>query len=70
MLNNLAYNLPGVLALSSPLYRVDPLCDVYIELFYQPATNKLLLASYFHEVARLFTAKAAYLRDLLYWIFA
>jgi hypothetical protein len=69
ILNNLAYNLPGVLALSAPLYRVDPLCDVYAELFYQPLANKLLLASYFHEVAKLFPAKAADLRDLLYWMF-
>ncbi len=30
VLNNLAYNLPGILALSAPLYRVDPLCDVYV----------------------------------------
>jgi hypothetical protein len=69
VLNNLAYSLPGVLTLSAPLYRVDPLCDVYVELFYQPLANKLLLASYFHELARLFPSKAAELRDLLYWVF-
>ena len=60
--------MPGILTLSAPLYRVDPLCDIYVELFYQPLANKLLLASYFHEVAKLFPSKAVDLRDLLYWM--
>jgi hypothetical protein len=30
VINNLAYNLPGILLLSSSLYKVDPVCDVYI----------------------------------------
>lgn len=30
VINNLAYNLPGILVLSSQLYKVDPICDVYV----------------------------------------
>jgi hypothetical protein len=68
VINNLAYNLPGILLLSSHLYKVDPVCDVYIELFYQPLTNKLLLASYFHEIAKLFPSKSHDLKELVYWM--
>jgi len=57
ILNNFIYNLPGILILSAPLYKVDPICDIYVELFYEAASNKLLLASYFHEMVRLFPSK-------------
>lgn len=48
VINNLVYNLPGILILSASHYKVEALCDVYIELFYQPTSNKILLAGYFH----------------------
>jgi hypothetical protein len=48
IINHLAYNLPGVLALTAPVLKVDAMCEVYIELFYQTHSNKILLASYFH----------------------
>lgn len=65
----MAYNLPGILLLSSSLYKVDPVCDVYVELFYQPVTNKLLLSSYFQEIARLFPNKFNDLKEVVYWMF-
>ena len=66
ILNNFIYSLPGILTLAAPLHKVDPLCDVYVELFYSPIANKLTLASYYHEMAQLFPSKADPLKDLLY----
>jgi len=68
VLNNLIYNLPGILTLASTYHRVDPICDIYIDLFYNPKSNKITLASYFHEMVRLFPSKWVELRDLLYWM--
>ena len=48
ILNNLIYNLPGILSLASPYHKVDPLCDIYIDLFYNAKSNKVVLSSYFH----------------------
>ena len=42
------YNLPGILTLASPFHKVDPICDIYIDLFYNPKSDKMVLASYFH----------------------
>lgn len=64
----MAFNLPGILALAAPYHRVDPLCDIYIDLFYNPRSDKLLLASYFHEMVRLFPSKWADLRELFFWM--
>ena len=69
IVRHLSYNLPGILKLSAPLYKVDALCDVYVELFYQSVSDKLLLASYFHEIARLFPKKSTELKELVYWMF-
>lgn len=69
ILNNLIYNLPGILILAAPLHRVDPICDIYIELFYEPLTDKLLLASYFHEMVKLFPSKWAELKEVAFWMF-
>lgn len=68
ILNNLVYNLPGILSLAAPMHRVDPLCDIYAELFYSPIANKLTLASYYHIMAQLFPSKADNLKELLYWM--
>ena len=64
----MVYNLPGILSLAAPFHRVDPLCDIFVELFYNPKANKLLLTSYFHEMAKLFPAKWNELKDLFYWM--
>ena len=64
----MAFNLPGVLSLATPFHRVDPLCDVYIDLFYNPKSNKTLLASYFHEMVDLFQSKSRDLKELFYWM--
>ena len=68
ILNNLVYNLPGILTLAAPYHRVDPLCDIYIELFYHPLADKLRLASYFGVMVRLFPSKGGELKDLLSWM--
>lgn len=52
------YNLPGILKISAALYKVDPLCDIYMDLYYSPISNKMLLASYYHEMVCLFPAKS------------
>jgi hypothetical protein len=62
------YSIPGILLLASPHHRVDPLCDIYCELYYNPKTNKLLLAGYFHEMVKLFPTKWGDLKDLVYWM--
>ncbi len=64
----MVYNLPGILILAAPYHRVDPLCDIFIELFYNPRTNKMVLASYFHEMVKLFPSKKLDLRELFYWM--
>jgi len=30
ILNNLIYNLPGILMLSNSIYKVEPICEIYI----------------------------------------
>ena len=61
-MNNLIYNLYGILKISAPYHKVDPLCDIYISLFYSSISNKLLLASYYHEMAILFKSKSGELK--------
>jgi hypothetical protein len=68
LLNSLLYNLYGILVLAAPHHRVDPLCDLYLALFYSPLSDKLLLASYFHRMANLFPAKAGELREVFMWM--
>ena len=53
----MVYNLPGILILAVPFHRVDPLCDLFVELFYYPKVNKFVLAAYFHEMVKLFPSK-------------
>lgn len=55
--------------ISSPIYKVDPICEVYMELFYQPLSNKALLSSYFHEIAKMFPSKSNDLKEVVYWMF-
>ena len=50
------------------MHRVDPICDIYAELYYSPIANKLTLASYYHIMAQLFTSKTENLKELLYWM--
>jgi hypothetical protein len=64
----MVYNLPGILILAAPYHRVDPLCDLFVELFYNPKVNKIVLAAYFHEMVRLFPSKWGELKDLVYWM--
>ena len=64
----MVYNLPGILILAAPYHRVDPLCDIFIDLFYNPKTNKTVLASCFHEMVKLFPSKGSDLKDLFYWM--
>lgn len=47
---------------------MDPLCDLYVALFYSPVADKLLLAAYFHRMATLLPSKAAELREVLIWM--
>ena len=68
MLKGLLYNLYGILSLAAPHHKVDPLCDVYVALFYSPLTDKTLLAAYFHKIALLFPNKMAELREVLIWM--
>lgn len=62
ILNNMVFNLPGILILAAPYHKVDPLCDIFIDLFYNPKSDKLVLASYFHEMVKLFPSKWTDLR--------
>ncbi len=62
------FNLPGILLLAAPYHKVDPLCDIYIDLFYNPKSNKLTLASCFHEMVKLFPSKWHDLKELFYWM--
>jgi hypothetical protein len=39
-----------------------------VSLFYSPLADKMLLASYFHRMAKLFPNKAAELREVLAWM--
>jgi len=55
--------------LSAPLHKVDPICDVYIHLFYEAESDKLLLASYFHQMVKLFPSKYHELREVVDWMF-
>ena len=48
ILNNFIFNLPGILLLTKKYHRVDSLCEVYAELFFNPDADTLLLVSYFH----------------------
>lgn len=64
----MVYNFYGMLALAAPHHRVDPLCDVYVSLFYSPLPNKRLLASYFHLMVRLFPSKGQQLREVINWM--
>lgn len=57
ILQNLVYNLPGILSLASFNYSVDPICDVYVEMFYDSNIEKMTLAAYFHEMVRIFPKK-------------
>ena len=68
ILNLMAFNLPGVLTLAAPYHRVDPLCDIYIDLFYNSKSNKILLTSYFHEMVALFPSKGKDLKELFFWM--
>ena len=68
ILNNMVYNLPGILMLAAPYHKVDPLCDIYIDLFYNSKSNKLVLASSFHEMVKLFSSKWSDLKELFYWM--
>jgi hypothetical protein len=68
LLNGLLYNLYGILSLAAPHHKVDPLCDVYIALFYSPLTDKALLAACFHRMALLFPNKTTDLREVLMWM--
>jgi len=60
--------LYGVLSLAAPHHKVDPLCEVYIALFYSPLSDKALLATYFHRMALLFPNKTTDLREVLMWM--
>lgn len=69
ILNNFIFNLPGILLLAKNHHRVDPLCEVYTELFFNPDADSLLLASYFHEIAQMFPSRRRLLRDTAYNLF-
>lgn len=64
----MVYNLPGILILAAPYHKVDPICDIFIDLFYNPKSDKLVLASYYYEMVNLFPSKWADLRELFYWM--
>ena len=66
IINNFIYNLPGVLFLSRRHLLLDSLCDVYVELFFHPDSDTLLLVSYFHEMVRMFPSKYKALREIIY----
>ena len=57
ILGNYLYNFCGILSLSIQFIKLDPICDLYINFFYSPTSDKLLLVSYFHEMIRLFPQK-------------
>lgn len=69
ILNNLVYNLPGILSLTFPLHKIDSMCDVYVELLYHPQSNKIVLGGYFHEMAKMFPSKWGELKEVAYWMF-
>ena len=60
------FNLPGILLLAKKYHRVDPICELYAELFYNPEADTILLVSYFHEMAQMFLNKTKLLKDVAY----
>lgn len=68
IINNLIYNLPGILLLSSKFHKTDPLVEVYCELFYEPLANKVTLMSFFHELVFLYPHKRNELKEVVYWV--
>lgn len=70
IINNFIYNLPGILLLSKKYHRVDPLCDVYAELFYHSQSDTFMLVSYFHEMAKMFPSKKNILRETVFSFFS
>jgi|JI6StandDraft_1071083.scaffolds.fasta_scaffold24285_4 hypothetical protein len=57
ILNNFVYNLPGILVLSKPRYNVEPISEIYIELFYDNLASKFQLAACFHIMVEVFPGK-------------
>ena len=55
-----------MLLLSRKYLTVDSLCDVYVELFFHPDSDTLLLVSYFHEMVKMFPSKYKALREIIY----
>lgn len=63
------FNLPGVLILSKSRYNVEPISEVYIELFYDNLASKFQLTTCFHVMVDLFPNKAPEFRDIVYNMF-
>jgi hypothetical protein len=48
VMNNYLYNFCGTLCLSAQFIKLDPICELYINLFYSSLSDKLILVSYLH----------------------
>jgi hypothetical protein len=59
ILNNFVFNLPGILVLSKPRYNIEPISEIYIELFYDNLASKFQLAACFHVMIDVFPSKKA-----------
>lgn len=63
------YNLPGILVLSKPRYNVEPISEIYIELFYDNLASKYQLAACFPVMIELFQSKKNEFKEIVYNMF-